>query len=72
MLVTHYSEVLPVHEEQALVTVPVPSVLLPRGLHCSHATPGCSTAPTLATSRQLRSPGNTVLLGEQHFTLATC
>lgn len=37
MLLTHHSEVLPVHEKQALVTIVVPSVLLPWRLCCSHA-----------------------------------
>lgn len=57
MLVTHHSKVLPVPEEQVLVTTVVPSVLLPWSFHCSHTTPGCSIAPILATSCRLRNPG---------------
>lgn len=62
MLSTYHGEVLPAREEQALVTIVVPSVLLPRGLRCSHTTPDRSIVLALATSCRLRSPGTSATL----------
>lgn len=75
MLITHHSEVLPVHEEQALITIVVPSVLLPWGFSlrsCHSRLLRCTHIGHLSQAEEPRHHCNPMWLGEQHLTLATC